>query len=312
VSTAQQAAQEVAASSSALPTTTGPGQSQLFDLFKMCANPLATAAGYRQVPMSAPITAGAPLNSPKTCGLAKDPVSAGCPHRDYVLAFCTRAGERFEPLTKMTPMEMEIIKDKMEEQAAQEASAQPVPPEEEGFFGSKAALGVAAVVVGTLVFMEYRRRNRPKKNARRSPRKNGKRPSKLAFEIARHVMAQGTTPYQLTKRYRLSPSQATVIDAHASAYGGPGGKSEEQFARFVDKVLASSRPLRNGSLRKGDRVEIRKVWAYAWPEPSKEWFKGYVFVKLERGGKDAIVIGTRGVFSGEPIRVPASDVRKER
>jgi hypothetical protein len=154
-------AQQAVTSGSALPTTTGPEQSQLFDLFKMCANPLATAAGYRQVPMGAPITPGAPLNSPKTCGLAKDPVSAGCPYRDYVLAFCTRVGERFEPLTKMTPMEMESIQAKAVEQAKEQA-AQPVPPEEEGFLGSKAALGVAAVVVGTLVFLEYRRRNKKK------------------------------------------------------------------------------------------------------------------------------------------------------
>ncbi len=228
-------AQQAVTSGSALPTTTGPEQAQLFDLFKACANPLATVAGYRQVPMTAPTAPGAPLNSPKTCGLAKDPVSAGCPYRDYVLAFCTRAGERFEPLTKMTSAELEAVQAKAVEQAKEEAAQQP----DEGFLGSKAALGVAAVVVGTLVFLEYRRRNQPKKNPKRRPR-------------------------------------------------------------------------RNGSLRKGDRVEVRKVWAYDWPNPLKEWFKGYVFVKYERGGKDAIVSGTRGVFSGEPIRVPVVDVRKER
>jgi len=168
VATAAQAVQE------ALPTTTGPAQAQLFDLFKACANPLATAAGYRQVPMTAPTATGAPLNSPKTCGLAKDPVSTGCPYRDYVLAFCTRSGEQFEPLTKMTPMELESIQAKMKEQAAQEAAQKAAQPDDDGVWGSPAVLGVAAVVVGTLVFMEYRRRNQPKKNARRSPRKNGK------------------------------------------------------------------------------------------------------------------------------------------
>lgn len=236
VATAQQAAQEVV-SSSALPTTTGPEQAQLFDLFKACANPLATVAGYRQVPMTAPTAPGAPLNSPKTCGLAKDPVSAGCPYRDYVLAFCTRVGERFEPLTKMTTEEREVFQAEAAKRVAQENAEAAKKPS--GFWDSPATLGVAAVVVGTLVFMEYRRRNRPKKNPRHRPR-------------------------------------------------------------------------RNGSLRKGDRVEVRKVWAYSWPEPSKEWFKGYVFVKYERGGKDVIVIGTRGVFSGEPIRIPATDVRKDR
>lgn len=156
------AVQEVAASSSALPTTTGPEQARLFDLFKVCANPLATVAGYRQVPMTAPAAPGAPLNSPKTCGLAKDPVSAGCPYRDYVLAFCTRVGERFEPLTKMTPMELEVIQAKAVEQAKEEAAKKAAQPDNGGPWDSPAVLGVAAVVVGTLVFMEYRRRNQPK------------------------------------------------------------------------------------------------------------------------------------------------------
>lgn len=216
VETAQQAAQEVV-SSSALPTTTGPEQSRIFDLFKMCANPLATTAGYRQVPMGAPITPGAPLNSPKTCGLAKDPVSAGCPYRDYVLAFCTRAGERFEPLTKMTPMEMEVVQAKAVEQA-KEAAAQK-PDKEEGFLESKAALGVAAVVVGTLVFMEYRRRNQPKKNPRRRPRRNGKtfREAVLTRDAAACARISDMIRHKYHGRYKEILATAQQIDPTLTA-----------------------------------------------------------------------------------------------
>lgn len=216
VATAQQAAQEVV-SSSALPTTTGPEQAQLFDLFKACANPLATVAGYRQVPMTAPTAPGAPLNSPKTCGLAKDPVSAGCPYRDYVLAFCTRAGEQFEPLTKMTTEEREVFQAEAAKRVAQENAEAAKKPS--GFWDSPATLGVAAVVVGTLVFMEYRRRNQPKKNPRHRPRRNGKtfREAVLTRDAAACARIADMIRHKYHGRYKEILATAQQIDPTLTA-----------------------------------------------------------------------------------------------
>lgn len=63
--------------------------------FKACANRQAKAMGYQEVPMG-------PLLG-KTCGLALDVASSGCPRRDEVLAECARKGIAAEPLVRTGP-----------------------------------------------------------------------------------------------------------------------------------------------------------------------------------------------------------------
>lgn len=61
-------------------------------------------------------------------------------------------------------------------------------------------------------------------------------------------------------------------------------------------------------MREGEAVEVRKIWAYRWPQPESAWFKGYEFVREADRGL-VLVRQTAGVFAGLESLYPASDVR---
>ena len=60
------------------------------------------------------------------------------------------------------------------------------------------------------------------------------------------------------------------------------------------------------TMRRGDRVEVRRVWAYAGPmtEPHRAWFGGYRYVEMRNGS----VVVLNG--DGDERLWPREDVRR--
>lgn len=198
--------------------STDPIQSQV-DAFKACGNQLAVRAGYRAVP------AGPLLG--KTCGLANDPISSGCPNRDYLISTCRSRGITPEGLVQMT----------LEEAQAAKAATPEEAEEEKPFLRTRTALYLGLAAVGAVVYLSTRKR-------RSSMSKNPPRRryyTEYAMQLARNVLWNHPTPYELTKGYGLTLRQAQQIVDASSGYGGPGGKTEAEFARYVDRVLRPSR-----------------------------------------------------------------------
>lgn len=152
---ALQAARSVAAAASA---ASGDALQPTVDSFKACANQLAVKSGYRAVP-AGPLLA-------KTCGLAVDPVSTGCPSRDYLIQTCNERKITPEPLAKMTVSEAEAAAEAADEEEEETGVS--------GFLRSKTALYLGATVIGVLVLVKMRRnaRKTPVKNPRRRQRRN--------------------------------------------------------------------------------------------------------------------------------------------
>ena len=125
------------------------------DAFKACANQMAVKSGYRAVP------AGPLLG--KTCGLANDPASTGCPSRDLLIRTCTERGIAPEPLVRMTLEEANAV------QVAEEA-------EEKPFLRTSTALYLGLGSVAMLVYLQRRRQ----KKAERSLAQNRRRPNRRA------------------------------------------------------------------------------------------------------------------------------------
>lgn len=199
------------------------------DAFKACGNTLAVRGGYRAVP------AGPLLG--KTCGLANDPLSTGCPSRDLMIQTCRDRGITPEPLVKMSLTE------------ATEANV--VEEEEESgvnsFIRSKTALYLGAAVIGALVFMKMRQN---RKALVKNPRRR-RYYDDYALYLARHVMLNRPTPHELVKSHGLTIQQAQQIDDASSSYGGPGGRSEARFAQYVAGVLKQKPPRKNSTRRRG-------------------------------------------------------------
>lgn len=61
-------------------------------------------------------------------------------------------------------------------------------------------------------------------------------------------------------------------------------------------------------LTPGEEVEVLAIWASARPAPLRDWFSGYSFRRME--GDNAIVVHTKGLYSGIEVRHPATNVRK--
>lgn len=124
------------------------------DAFKTCANQMAVKSGYRAVP------AGPLLG--KTCGLANDPVSTGCPSRDLIVKTCRERSITAEPLVRMTIEEANAA-------AVTEDEDEDVP-----FLRSRTALYLGLGLVAGLIYLQRRRARKAmatvKRNARRHRR----------------------------------------------------------------------------------------------------------------------------------------------